>query len=96
MIKFAVAGLALGVLLAVSLGVTVTILLMLQETKMRDPVWFKEFEREYNEREDRLDEIREKTKEFKEQLAKSESLWRKRNIPNKEMEYSKNLEKENG
>ena len=35
---------------------------------MRDPVWFKEFEREYNEREDRLDEIREKTN----------SLWRKR------------------
>jgi hypothetical protein len=29
MIKFAVAGLVLGVLLAVSLGVTVTILLML-------------------------------------------------------------------
>jgi hypothetical protein len=29
MIKFAVAGLALGVLLAVSLGVTVTILLMM-------------------------------------------------------------------
>ena len=64
--------------------------------EMRDPVWFREFEQEYNEREERLDEIREKTKEFKEQLAKSESLWRKRNIPNKEMEYSKNLEKENG
>jgi hypothetical protein len=29
MIKFAVAGLALGVLMAVSLGVTVTILLMM-------------------------------------------------------------------
>jgi hypothetical protein len=57
--------------------------------EMRDPVWFKEFEREYNEREDRLDEIRENTKKFKEQLAKSESLWRKRNIPNKDMEYSK-------
>lgn len=53
---------------------------------MRDPVWFKEFEREYNEREDRLDEIREKTKEFKEQLEKTNSLWRKR----------KNLEQENG
>lgn len=53
---------------------------------MRDPVWFKEFEREYNEREDRLDEIREKTKEFKKQLEKTNSLWRKR----------KNLEKENG
>ena len=85
---FAIAGLALGVLLAVSLGVTVTILLMMfnQEMEMRDPVWFKEFEREYNEREDRLDEIREKTKEFKEQLEKTNSLWRKR----------KNLEKENG
>ena len=85
---FAIAGLALGVLLAVSLGVTVTILLMIfnQEMEMRDPVWFKEFEREYNEREDRLDEIREKTKEFKEQLEKTNSLWRKR----------KNLEKENG
>ena len=63
---------------------------------MRDPVWFREFEREYNEREDRLDEIREKTKEFKEQLEKTNSLWRKRNIPNKEMEYSKNEDKENG
>lgn len=49
---------------------------------MRDPIWFREFEREYNEREERLDEIREKTKEFKEQLAKSESLWRKRQIEN--------------
>ena len=84
MIKFAVAGLALGVLLAVSLGVTVTILLMLQETEMRDPVWFKEFEREYNEREDRLDEIREKTKEFKEQLEKTNSLWRKRQLQGKD------------
>jgi hypothetical protein len=54
--------------------------------EMRDPIWFREFEREYNEREDRLDEIREKTKEFKEQLEKTNSLWRKR----------KNLEKENG
>lgn len=53
---------------------------------MRDPVWFKEFEREYNEREDRLAEIREKTKEFKEKMEKENSLWRKR----------KNLEKENG
>jgi len=57
--------------------------------EMRDPAWFREFEREYNEREDRLAEIREKTKEFKEQLEKTNSLWRKRNIPNKEMEYSK-------
>ena len=84
MIKFAVAGLALGVLLAVSLGVTVTILLMLQEIKMRDPAWFREFEREYNEREDRLDEIRENTKKFKEQMAKSESLWRKRQVEDKD------------
>jgi len=52
--------------------------------EMRDPVWFTEFEREYNEREERLDEIREKTKEFKEQLAKSESLWRKRQLQGKE------------
>ena len=52
--------------------------------EMRDPVWFAEFEREYNEREERLDEIREKTKEFKEQLAKSESLWRKRQLQGKE------------
>ena len=51
---------------------------------MRDPVWFKEFEREYNEREERLDEIREKTKEFKEQLEKTNSLWRKRQLQGKE------------
>jgi hypothetical protein len=52
--------------------------------EMRDPVWFKEFEREYNEREDRLDEIRENTRKFKEQLAKSESLWRKRQVEDKD------------
>jgi hypothetical protein len=57
--------------------------------KMRDPVWFREFEREYNEREDRLAEIRENAKKLKEKLDSPESLWRKRNIPNKEMEYSK-------
>lgn len=51
---------------------------------MRDPIWFAEFEREYNEREDRLDEIREKTKEFKEQLNKTESLWRKRQLQGKD------------
>jgi len=38
------------------------------------------------QREDRLDEIREKTREFKEQLEKTNSLWRKR----------KALEKDNG
>ena len=86
LIGLAITGLAVGVLVAVSLGVAVTILLMLQEMEMRDPIWFKEFEREYNEREDRLDEIREKTREFKEQLEKTNSLWRKR----------KNLEKDNG
>ena len=61
---------------------------------MRDPVWFAEFEREYNEREERLDEIRENHKKFKEESQQSKderlqnhlSLWRKR----------KNLEKENG
>jgi hypothetical protein len=62
--------------------------------EMRDPVWFAEFEREYNEREERLDEIRENHKKFKEESQQSKderlqnhlSLWRKR----------KNLEKENG
>jgi hypothetical protein len=52
--------------------------------EMRDPVWLKEFEREYNEREDRLDEIRENTRKFKEQMAKSESLWRKRQVEGKD------------
>ena len=87
MMKLAgLAGLALAVgsLAAASVGVAVTILLMLQEMEMRDPVWFKEFEREYNEREDRLDEIRENTKKFKEQMAKSESLWRKRQVEDKD------------
>ena len=84
LIGLAVTGLVIGVLVAVSLGVAVTILLMLQEMEMRDPIWFKEFEREYNEREDRLDEIRENTKKFKEQLAKSESLWRKRQVEDKD------------
>ena len=51
---------------------------------MRDPVWFREFEQEYNEREERLDEIRENTKAIKEQFAKSESLWRKRQLQGKE------------
>jgi hypothetical protein len=65
---------------------------------MRDPAWFREFEREYNEREERLDEIREQTRKFREEsqesknerLQKHLSLWRKRNILNKDMEYSKN------
>jgi hypothetical protein len=32
---------------------------------MRDPIWFKEFEREYNEREDYLAELKEKYKPAK-------------------------------
>ena len=80
----AVLALAVGSLAAATIGVAVTILLMLQEMEMRDPVWFREFEREYNEREDRLDEIRENTKKFKEQMAKSESLWRKRQVEDKD------------
>ena len=32
---------------------------------MRDPTWFKEFEREYNEREDHLAELKEKYKPAK-------------------------------
>jgi hypothetical protein len=32
---------------------------------MRDPIWFKEFEREYNEREDHLAELKEKYKPAK-------------------------------
>jgi hypothetical protein len=31
---------------------------------MRDPIWFKEFEREYNEREDRIAEIKERNNGF--------------------------------
>lgn len=31
---------------------------------MRDPIWFKEFEREYNEREDRIAEIKERSSGF--------------------------------
>jgi hypothetical protein len=60
--------------------------------KMRDPIWFKEFEREYNEREDRLDEIREQTRKFREEsqesknerLQKHLSLWRKRQVEDKD------------
>ena len=59
---------------------------------MRDPIWFKEFEREYNEREDRLDEIREQTRKFREEsqdsknerLQKHLSLWRKRQVEDKD------------
>ena len=59
---------------------------------MRDQVWFKEFEREYNEREDRLDEIREQTRKFREEsqesknerLQKHLSLWRKRQVEDKD------------
>jgi hypothetical protein len=60
--------------------------------EMRDPIWFKEFEREYNEREDRLDEIREQTRKFREEsqdsknerLQKHLSLWRKRQVEDKD------------
>ena len=45
---------------------------------MRDPIWFKEFEREYNEREDRIAEIKERSNGFldsKRNPIKKEFLW---------------------
>jgi hypothetical protein len=44
---------------------------------MRDPIWFKEFEREYNEREDRIAELKEKNKPAKKQWVglTSEEIW---------------------
>jgi len=49
---------------------------------MRDPGWWREFEQEYNEREERLAEIAEKHKEWKQKLQQEQkpSLWRKRQI----------------
>jgi hypothetical protein len=39
---------------------------------MRDPIWFKEFEREYNEREDRIAELKEKHEQFQKELKEKE------------------------
>lgn len=36
---------------------------------MRDPTWFREFEREYNEREDRIAELKEKHEQWKKNEA---------------------------
>lgn len=53
---------------------------------MRDPVWWAEFEREYNEKEDRLAEIRENYAKYRKEITESinekpkKSLWRKRQI----------------
>jgi len=43
---------------------------------MRDPIWFKEFEREYNEREDRIAEIKERSLIKKEWVSLTdEEIW---------------------
>ena len=44
---------------------------------MRDPTWFKEFEREYNEREDYLAELKEKYKPAKKEWIglTQEEIW---------------------
>ena len=47
---------------------------------MRDPSWWREFEREEAEKEDRLAEIKEKHEEWKKSLEPKPSLWRKRQI----------------
>jgi hypothetical protein len=47
---------------------------------MRDPSWWREFEREEAEKEDRLAEIKEKYEEWKKTLEPKPSLWRKRKI----------------
>jgi hypothetical protein len=47
---------------------------------MRDPNWWREFEREEAEKEDRLAEIKEKYEEWKKNLEPKPSLWRKRQI----------------
>jgi hypothetical protein len=39
---------------------------------MRDPIWFKEFEREYNEREDRIAELKEKHEQWQKELKEKE------------------------
>ena len=39
---------------------------------MRDPIWFKEFEREYNEREDRIAELKEKYNKWKHEEFRKE------------------------
>lgn len=39
---------------------------------MRDPTWFREFEREYNEREDRIAELKEKYEQWKKELKEKE------------------------
>ena len=48
---------------------------------MRDPTWFRQMEEEYNEREDRLEEIRERMRQEK---RNKESAWRKRQVEGKD------------
>jgi hypothetical protein len=39
---------------------------------MRDATWFREFEREYNEREDRIAELKEKHEQWQKELKEKE------------------------
>jgi hypothetical protein len=48
---------------------------------MRDPTWFRQMEEEYNEREDRLEEIRER---MRNENRKKKSVWRKRQVEKKD------------
>jgi len=48
---------------------------------MRDANWFRNMEEEYNEREDRLEEIRER---MRNENRKKKSVWRKRQVEKKE------------
>jgi len=48
---------------------------------MRDANWFRNMEEEYNEREDRLEEIRERMRQEK---RNKESAWRKRQVEKKD------------
>ena len=76
--------LAVGSLAAASVGVAVTILLMLQEMEMRDPSYWREVEREEAEKSDEKDRIWTENQKFSTEIKEHKSLWRKRQVEDKD------------
>ena len=78
--------LAVGSLAAASLCLAVTILLMLQEIKMRDLSYWREVEREEAEKSDEKDRIWTENQKFSTEIKEHKSLWRKRQVEVKDDE----------
>ena len=77
---------AMGVFFAVTIFGTVAILQTIfgQEIKMRDPSYWREVEREEAEKSDEKDRIWTENQKFSTEIKEHKSLWRKRQIEDKD------------